>query len=45
LTPLVPVFKMASSSMLVLHEEVQPWKIAAFMVIILGLCINLSGAC
>lgn len=43
LTLLVPVFGMASS-VAVLHEALQPWKIAAFAVVILGLCVNLFGA-
>jgi O-acetylserine/cysteine efflux transporter len=43
LTQLVPVFGMASS-VAVLHEALQPWKIAAFAVVILGPCVNLFGA-
>ena len=29
---------------LVLGEEMQPWKLIAFALVILGLCINLFGA-
>ncbi|MBQ5950472.1 EamA family transporter [Massilia sp. ST3] len=43
LTLLVPVFGMASS-VLVLEEGLQPWKVAAFVLVILGLGVNLFGA-
>ena len=43
LTLLVPVFGMASS-IVVLGEELQPWKVMAFVLVILGLCVNLFGA-
>lgn len=43
LTLLVPVFGIASS-VLVLGEELQPWKLAASALVILGLCVNLFGA-
>ena len=43
LTLMVPLFGMTSSS-LVLGEELQPWKLVAFALVILGLCINLFGA-
>jgi O-acetylserine/cysteine efflux transporter len=43
LTLMVPLFGMTSSS-LVLGEELQPWKLIAFALVILGLCINLFGA-
>jgi O-acetylserine/cysteine efflux transporter len=43
LTLMVPLFGMTSSS-LVLGEEMQPWKLIAFALVILGLCINLFGA-
>lgn len=43
LTLMVPVFGMASS-VAVLGEELQAWKICAFAVVILGLAVNLFGA-
>ncbi|MEH6438319.1 EamA family transporter [Massilia sp. DD77] len=43
LTLLVPVFGMASS-VVALGEELQPWKLAAFVLVILGLGVNLFGA-
>lgn len=43
LTLLVPVFGMASS-VVVLGEELQAWKVMAFFLVILGLCVNLFGA-
>lgn len=43
LTLLVPVFGMASSVM-VLREDLQTWKVAAFLLVILGLCVNQFGA-
>lgn len=43
LTLLVPVFGMTSSVM-VLQEDLQPWKVAAFLLVILGLCVNQFGA-
>ncbi|WP_442498398.1 EamA family transporter [Methylobacter sp. sgz302048] len=42
-TLLVPVFGFASSA-LVLGEPIHQWKIAAAVLIIAGLCINLTGA-
>ncbi|MDD1621164.1 MAG: EamA family transporter [Methylococcaceae bacterium] len=42
-TLLVPVFGFTSSA-LVLDEPLYPWKVAAAMLIIAGLCINLTGA-
>ncbi len=42
-TLLVPVFGFTSSA-LALGEPLYPWKIAATMLIIAGLCINLTGA-
>ncbi len=43
LTLMVPLFGMTLSSV-VLGEELQPWKLLAFALVILGLCINLFGA-
>lgn len=43
LTLLVPVFGMVSS-VAALGEELQPWKVMAFCLVILGLCVNLFGA-
>lgn len=43
LTLMVPLFGMGSSS-LVLGEALQPWKLLAFALVILGLGINLFGA-
>ncbi|MGJ0430936.1 EamA family transporter [Methylobacter sp.] len=42
-TLLVPVFGFTSSA-LVLGEPIHQWKIAAAVLIIAGLCINLTGA-
>jgi len=42
LTLLVPVFGMASSVM-VLQEDLQIWKVAAFVLVILDLCVNQFG--
>jgi len=41
-TLLVPVFGFTSSA-LVLGEPLYPWKLAAAILIIAGLCINLTG--
>jgi O-acetylserine/cysteine efflux transporter len=42
-TLLVPVFGFTSSA-LALGEPLYPWKLAAAVLIIAGLCINLAGA-
>lgn len=42
-TLLVPVFGFTSST-LALGEPLYPWKLAAAILIIAGLCINLAGA-
>lgn len=42
-TLLVPVFGFTSSA-LALGEPLYPWKLAAAILIIAGLCINLAGA-
>jgi len=42
-TLLVPVFGM-TSSVVVLQEELQAWKVAAFILVIAGLCVNQFGA-
>jgi O-acetylserine/cysteine efflux transporter len=42
-TLLVPVFGFTSSA-LALGEPLYPWKLAAAILIIAGLCINLTGA-
>ncbi|MBU6383769.1 MAG: EamA family transporter [Verrucomicrobia bacterium] len=42
-TLLVPIFGMLSS-MLVLGEALEPWKIIACLLVISGLCINLVSA-
>lgn len=42
-TLLVPVFGMTSSVM-VLQEDLQTWKVMAFLLVILGLCVNQFGA-
>lgn len=42
-TLLVPVFGFASSA-LFLGEPLHPWKVVAALLIIAGLCVNLSGA-
>jgi len=42
-TLLVPVFGFTSSA-LVLGEPLYPWKAAAAVLIVAGLCINLTGA-
>lgn len=39
---LVLVFGMASS-VVVLQEDLQIWKVAAFVLVILGLCVNQFG--
>jgi len=39
----VPVFGMTSSA-IVLGEAIQPWKLAAFALVITGLCVNLFAA-
>jgi O-acetylserine/cysteine efflux transporter len=42
-TLLVPIVSMASSSLL-LHEDIDLWKVIAAGLVIFGLCINIFGA-